>query len=64
MTEIGWKGKDLKILESNGIYSSSFSFHWGFNGAVVSRLDYCAGDLGSIPAGAEFPTGIKFWVMT
>ena len=27
------------------------------SGAVVSRL-YCAGDSGSIPAGAEFPTGI------
>ena len=28
------------------------------SGAVVSKLDYCAGDPGSIPAGAEFPTGI------
>ena len=25
-------------------------------GAVVNRLDYCAGDPGSIPAGAEFQT--------
>ena len=28
------------------------------SGAVVSRLDYCAGDLGSILAGTESPTGI------
>ena len=28
------------------------------SGAVVSRLDFCAGDTGSIPGGAEFPTGI------
>ena len=28
------------------------------SGAVVSRLDYCEGDPGSIPAEAEFPTGI------
>ena len=30
------------------------------SGAVVrvSRLDFCAGNPGSIPAGAEFPTGI------
>ena len=28
------------------------------SGVVVSRLDFCAGDPGSIPAGAEFPTGI------
>ena len=36
------------------------------SGAVVSRLDYCAGYPGSIPAGpvTEFPTGIQFWVMT
>ena len=25
---------------------------------VVSRLDFCAGNPGSIPGGAEFPTGI------
>ena len=25
---------------------------------VVSRLDYCASDPSSIPAGAEFPTDI------
>ena len=30
---------------------------------MVSRLDYCAGDPGLIPAGAEFLTGIQFWVM-
>ena len=38
----------------------------GIGGAVVSRLDYCAGDPGSIPAGpgTEFPTGIQFWLMT
>ena len=34
------------------------------SGAMVSRLDYCAGDQRSIPSGAEFPTGIQFWVMT
>ena len=28
------------------------------SGVVVSTLDFCAGDPGSIPAGAEFPTGI------
>ena len=28
------------------------------SGTVVSRLDFCADDLGSIPAGTEFPTGI------
>ena len=28
------------------------------SGAVVSRLDFYVGDPGSIPAGAEFPTGI------
>ena len=28
------------------------------SGTVVSRLDYCAGYPGSIPAAAEFPTGI------
>ena len=28
------------------------------SGAVVSRLDYCAGDPGTIQTGAEFPTGI------
>ena len=33
------------------------------SGAVVSRMDYRAGDPGLIPAGAEFPTGIQFWVM-
>ena len=32
------------------------------NGAVVSRL-YFAGELGLIPAGAEFPAGIQFWVI-
>ena len=26
-------------------------------------MDYCAGDPGSILAGAEFPTGIQFWVI-
>ena len=30
-------------------------------GTVVSRLDFCAGDLGLILAGAEFPTGVHFW---
>ena len=34
------------------------------SGAVVSRLDYCAGDPGSISTGAEFPTGIQFWAIT
>ena len=36
------------------------------SGAVVSRLDYCAGDPFSIPAGpgTEFSTGIQFWVIT
>ena len=34
------------------------------SGTVVSRLDYCLGDPGSIPAGAEFTTGIQFWVIT
>ena len=38
--------------------------HVGVSGAVVSRLDYCAGYPGSIQAGAEFPTGIQFWMMT
>ena len=33
-------------------------------GAVVSKLDYCESYQGSIPAGAEFPTGIQFWVRT
>ena len=28
------------------------------SGAVVSMLDYCAGDPGSIPIGFEFQTGI------
>ena len=27
------------------------------------RLDYCVGDPGSISAGAEFPTGIQFWMI-
>ena len=33
------------------------------SGVVVSRLDYCAGVPGSIPAGpeTEFPIGIQFW---
>ena len=26
--------------------------------AVISRLDYYAGNPGSMPAGADFPTGI------
>ena len=34
------------------------------SGAVFSMLDFCVDDPGSIPAGAEFPTGIQFWVMT
>ena len=34
------------------------SYHKGAQCAVVSRLDFCAGDPGSIQAGAEFPTGI------
>ena len=34
------------------------------SGSVVSRLDFCAGDPRSILAGAEFPTGIQFRVMT
>ena len=29
------------------------------SGAVVSRLDVYAGDPGSIPAGAEFPTAFS-----
>ena len=28
------------------------------SGAVVNRLDFCAGGPGSIPAGAEFQTGL------
>ena len=37
-------------------------FHFMHIGSsVVRRLDYYPG---SIPAGAKFPTGIQFWVMT
>ena len=33
------------------------------SGTVFSSLDYCACNPGLIPAGAEFPTGIQFWVI-
>ena len=38
--------------------SVSVSHNRELSGAVVSRLDFCAGDQSSIPAGAAFPTGI------
>ena len=46
--------------------SHTIFHHKTLSGTVVtcSRLDYSAGDPGSIPAGAEFPTGIQFWVIT
>ena len=34
------------------------------SGTAVSRLDYCAGDPGSIPDGAEYLNGIQLWGTT
>ena len=50
-----WFGKKNPSLEITVWHQSAKQ---EFSGIVVSRLDYCAGDLGSIPAGAEFPTVI------
>ena len=41
---------------------TKFHFHEALSATVTySRLDYCAGDPGPIPAGAEFLTDIQFW---
>ena len=60
--------KVLSPLLINSIFAmessaGAQSFYWfcraeELSGAVVSKLDYCAGDPGSIPAVVEFPTGI------
>ena len=39
-------------------YMYTVSCQKELGGTVVTRLDFCAGDPGSIPAGAEFQTGI------
>ena len=44
-------------------WGNNASFDVFLRSSMVSRLDFCAGDLGSIPAG-QIPTGIQFWMMT